>query len=431
MDKVIFTKEIRGEEDNDGIFVMLESTEQDTLMIGIQPSMVKISQKFSVASILVVLTLTDRNGVYSNIVKLDPDETFWLTFGVSVKESIRIPIKIANIDYTSTATGAAEDIQFNINFVHASWLDMLAKRRNRSWVNSTIADIVSEMFEESGFTKTDISESPTIYKSTIQPYWSNAHMMRWLQSNCIAAPHDDHFEFGCRLDGTALFTSTSDIIEKNLPKIKDGKIPTLFLGSPLRDEAAREKETAENVGIPTTLLNYGSTQPYMTSVMKGAGGAKSMHWDFATGEYKTADAKLSGMNYLQLSDWSDLKTDHEVVGLRVYGGSNIDNLNRAKSRVSRASLETIEMTVKTVIAPHLHIGDLVELLIPLNPENFKQPFSIINSGFYMITSAEHTINISTGTAETILALSRRGVDDKTLKGYVSSTSGKIFSNRKR
>lgn len=426
-DKVIFKREFNrtGGDKTDSFFVQLE-TEVESPLSSVQPVAISISEAFSFATPIITVTFNDGNGVYFNMIKLDTEHTYYLNMGGTKLKSTRIPLKIAKIQLKNMVGGKSTQVSFKITFVHTGWSELLNKRHNRGFVDKTYSEIVEEMMKESKYKS--IKTSPSKGKhSAIQPHWTNIAMLKWIQDRAVSAKFDDHFEFGCTINGDFFFSTISDMVTDQKSDIMSKNIPSLHLGSYSENEPKREKDLTENFNVPNFFTDFTSTEYYMDTAINGGGGTESMAWDFIKGEFVREEIKQSEMNSLMLSDVSSLKTIHEGSKMRVYCGNDKINASAiGKGIVSSVSTSGQQFQITTDGSINIHIGQVVELLISNDKSIYKSPYSMLHSGFFIIASVTHTVLLGdTNKFMSTISLSRSGINGKDLKGYVKTKGGKI------
>lgn len=426
-DKVIFKREFNrtGGDNPDSFFVQLE-TEVESPLSSVQPVAMSISEAFSFATPIITVTFNDGNGVYFNMIKLDTEHTYFLNMGGTKLKSTRIPLKIAKIQLKNMVGGKSTQVSFKITFVHSGWNELLNTRHNRGFANKSYSDIVKEIMSESGYKSITTAKSKGTFNA-IQPHWTNIAFLKWIQDRAISAKFDDHFEFGCNVNGDFFFSTISDMVDKQKPDIMSKNIPTLHLGSYSDSEVKREKDLTENFNVPNFFTDFNATEHYLDTAINGGGGVSAMVWDFESGKFIKEELKQSSMSLLMMSDVSSLKTVHETSNLRVYCGN--DKANAAsigKGIVSSVSTSGQQFQITTDGSININIGQVVELLILNDKSMYKSPYSVLHSGFFIIASVTHTVMLSdTNKFISTISLSRSGINGKDLKGYVKTKGGKL------
>lgn len=426
-DKVIFKREFNrtGGDKTDSFFVQLE-TEVESPLSSVQPVAMSISEAFSFATPIITVTFNDGNGVYFNMIKLDTEHTYFLNMGGSKLKSTRIPLKIAKIQLKNMVGGKSTQVSFKITFVHSGWNELLNTRHNRGFANKSYSDIVKEIMSESGYKSITTAKSKGTFNA-IQPHWTNIAFLKWIQDRAISAKFDDHFEFGCNVNGDFFFSTISDMVDKQKPDIMSENIPTLHLGSYSDSEVKREKDLTENFNVPNFFTDFNATEHYLDTAINGGGGVSAMVWDFESGKFIKEELKQSNMSLLMMSDVSSLKTVHETSNLRVYCGN--DKANAAsigKGIVSSVSTSGQQFQITTDGSININIGQVVELLILNDKSMYKSPYSVLHSGFFIIASVTHTVVLGdTNKFISTISLSRSGINGKDLKGYVKTKGGKL------
>jgi len=429
-ENIIFEQYIGQQDDPSSLYIKL-SSEEPTILAFVKPIGLYLGEAFSFASPMVSVTfdISDDYGTYASVSKLDPDTLYTLHIGNSKLESTVLPLKIAQVTNKNTNTGKTDQISFKVTFVHSGWNELINIRHNRAWVNKPYSDVVSDMITECGYSGIQVSPSRNKH-NVIQPYWSNLMLLKWVQQRAISTKYQDHYEFGCKINGEFFFKTVSDIIEENRTKAVNGQIPFLKLGGYDIDDLNRQQSNVSNYNSPTYFTDYEANEFYMDSVINGAGGVQAMYYDIMSGTFVKNTKALSNSNSLQLSDWGSIKSRNEVSNMKLHGGRNSETVNEAINKVSSVSLSTNQFSIITESALNIHIGDLVETALPnqsLVNLNLA-PFAVMYSGFYVVAGVHHFIPlIKSSGVVTKIDLARHGFDGKDLTGYVKTRLGKFVS----
>jgi hypothetical protein len=426
-EKIIFKREFNraGGDKNDSFFVQLEADTPSPLAT-VQPVAISISEAFSFATPIITVTFNDGAGTYFNMVKMETDQVYYLAMGGSKLRSTRIPLKIAKIQLKNMVGGKSSQVSFKITFVHSGWSELLNIRHNRGFTNQSYSDIVKSIASESNYKS--ISTAPSKGKfNAIQPHWTNLAFLKWIQERAVSAKFDDHFEYGCNINGDFFFSTISDMVYQQKSSIMSGDIPTLRLGSYAENEVKRSKDLTENFNVPNFFTDFNATEHYMDTAINGGGGVISMAWDFEKGQFIQEDLKQSNMSMLMMSDVSSLKTVHETSNLRVFCGNDVANSGAiGKAVVSSVSTSGQQFQITTDGSININIGQVVELIILNDKTLYKSPYSMLHSGFFIIASVTHMVVLGdTNKFTSTISLSRSGINGKDLKGYVKTKGGKL------
>lgn len=425
-DKVIFTRTFNreGGDKNDSFYIRFEG-EENSPLAAVQPIAMSISEAFSFATPIITITFNDGVGAYFNMIKMDVEYTYYLDMGGTKFKSTRIPLKIAKIQLKNLVGGKSTQVSFKVTLVHKGWSELLNVRHNRGFDEMLYSDMVKKLVDESGYKSVKIHPSKGSYNA-IQPHWTNLVMLKWIQDRAVPAKFDDHYEFGCNIDGDFFFSSMSDIVTDKKSEIMNKQIPVLNLGGYADNEMMREKDITKNYNIPNHFYDFNATEHYMDTVINGGGGVVGMHYDFKKDEFVTKPHKVSSSSSLQLSDFTSIKQAHEASMMRIYAGNDIASSNICKSFVSSVALSMNQFQIVTEGTINAHIGGVVELIIRNDKQIYKSPYSTLHSGFYVIASVSHVVTMSEGNKfNTVINLARSGINGKDLKGYVKTKSGKF------
>ncbi len=420
----IFSQFLMAGNNTDSLFVRL-GCDQDIGLRQIQPVNMEIVEMFSTVSPAVAFEFVDGNGDFVNHIKPSPSTTFFLDIGKDVINSTRIELKLSKTVMLNKRAGAAEQIAFKMFFAHKTWSEMTNIRYNRAWVGKKHSEVVDDILTTAGVTMTDISVTTSGEPVTIQPYWDNITMLSNIQSAARTA-NGGHTEFGMRINGEFIFKSTGDMIVEQRVDAIAGRLPIIRMEGQIPDETQRESEYKNNYGAPTYFAHFTGTERYMDAVRNGGGGVKAMCYDSINDTLVIRDIKYSETRTIQLSDWAAIQSIHENSGTLVNGGREYKVFDEAVNSVVDVvdSMNSFEVSIEG--SPDLHIGSMVEMIIP-TPITVDSivPSNLLYSGFYLISGVQHKITFKTSRMNTTIFLMREGFDSKDLVGYIKSITGKF------
>lgn len=94
--------------------------------------------------------------------------------------------------------------------------------------------------------------------------------------------------------------------------------------------------------------------------------------------------------------------------------------------MSEVSSSLQEVKIQTEGNSYVKIGDVVEVVIPTQPDQYTQPYNEMYSGYYVVSEIEHLFSLGGQTSfNTRMTLSRQGIDGKEHPNLTRSTVGKI------
>lgn len=420
----LFSHVLLNNGETDSLFVSLKC-ERDIGVRSIKPIRLEIHEAFSSISPTVTFTFVDGYGDLMNHNKPNPMDKYFLDFGRGVLSLSRLELRIVGVSLVTKKAGSTEQVQYQMIFSHAGWTEMTSVRRNRSWLNAKHSDVVKDIVKDIGFTRVDVPDTPSGDEYTIQPYWDNLTMLSHLRS-LAASSNGGHVEFGTTMSGEFFFKGIGDLINEQRVAAIKREIPVIRMEGQIPDEAIRAEEYEKNKGIPTYFSGVGSTEWYSEAVSSGAGGVKSVYYDYDTDTIKVKHVKYSDTNNPQLSDWAGIQKAHESSGKLVYGG----RYGRSHDVAENAVVDIVDsMNINNITTEgsiFYKIGKMVELIIPV-PPNAESivPSNIMYSGFYLISELTHIIQFNDSKFNTSITLMREGFDGKDLEGYATSKRGKF------
>jgi len=320
------------------------------------------------------------------------------------------------------ATESRNDNQiYTIDLVSYHWPDMYLTRKNKSWRDKKYSDIVKEIAEEIGYQQINVTPTKEVIPNVIQPYWTNYQMLNWIKKRCVAnqSLRTGHFDFCSTVDDGFFFMSSGDLVKSknsgiNVSEARGVKTLTMV------QKAPNSLETSLRRAIKLEV-----EQNYMPMMVQGAGGVIPSHYDYMNKKYVVGDtAKFSESAEPQLSDWAFVSEEHEIGDRRIYSHSAMDDVGLAANLNSNAvnSIQKVKALIDGV--SDIQMGEVVEVQIPLSQENSKIIFNENFSGFYTVSEKKIIVNLNTNNAQTILKLSRQGVNGAEVNTLIASSRGK-------
>lgn len=420
----IFSHVIMNNGETDSLYVALRC-DQDIGIRSIKPISLEIHENFSATSPQVILEFVDGYGDFVNHLKPSPLTRFYLDVGKNALTLSRLEMRCVSTTLSNTKAGSTEQVSFRMAFAFHEWDKLISVRYNRGWNNVRHSDVVSDIIRDIGFPSVDISPTTSVDESVVQPYWDNTTMLSYLRS-ISSTSNGGHVEFGTTTTGEFFFKSIGDMIEEQRLDAINGKLPVIRMEGQITDEVSRAEEYQKNFGYPSYFMSLSGTERYSDAVSHGGGGFISGHYDFDTDTYRTGDVRYSETNNLQMSDWASIQKGDETSRVMHYGGRYPNTPGVVRNRVVDIVDSTNTVSISTEGSFDIHIGKMVELIIPV-PPNAESivPNSLMYSGFYLVSGVMHKIVFKKSTFNTLITLMREGFDGKDMKGYVVSRRGKF------
>lgn len=419
----IFSHYVDNHNEYESLYVRL-SSEVESPIAGLQLIRMELAESFSAGSPFMSLEFTDLNGDFVNHYKPNPATKYFLDIGRGLLNSTRVELRCSKVVMLNKRPGSSEHIAFKMFFIHHGWNELINIRRSRGWYDKKHSEIVEEIARECFFNKVDVSETSTRTEFYIQPYWSNLQTIKHLRQKS-RTENGGHIEFGVKLNGDFFFKSVGDMIAEQKEKAKSKKLTTFKMQGQYLEDFNMKREYDRNNKVPTYFAHFTGEEDYVSAVVGGAGGVKAMYFDNTTGKYVEDSISFSQTDTPQLSDWSAIQSVHEGAEMRMYGGRDSDVVVKAENKVIDTvdSISRLEILIEG--STNVHIGEMVEIIIPMPNIGSILPQSIIYSGFYIVAGVKHTIDLRKSTASTTISLMRDGFDGKDLDGYAKSKQGKF------
>lgn len=419
----MFSRLVTNAATTDSLYISL-STDLDISVTAIIPQRLEIAEAFSSATPAVSFDFVDGNGDVVNLQNIPMDAVFYLDIGTSPIDANRIELRCSKMQIMNKTQNSSEQIAIRMTFVHKGWSAFQGIQHNRGWKETRYSDIVKELVTEAGYATDSISESADIPEIAIQPYMSNFGFIRYLAGKTYSE-NGGGIEFGATTDNRFIYKTTGDMIIEQYQDAIDRKLPVFRMEGQILDPIYQYQQYRDN-SAPTYFVHFAGERDYLRSILGGAGGVRAMYFDSETGQYKNEEIRYSDLEAPQMTDWSGVCASDEVMGRRVFGGRDADTITEASNRLIDNVDAIARFEISTERAADVHIGDMVEVIIPTpNAIGSNVPQNIFYSGFYLICGVTTVVNLQTSAATSTIQLMREGYDGKQLTGRVKSKYGKF------
>lgn len=421
---VIFERFFDQESRSDTFFIRL-SCEEDIETQYIQPLRVAFAESLDSMYPMMIIDFVDGSGDFFSKTKLDTEVIFNLYYGRTIEDLERTQFKIAEIQFSNGIQGTPKSSSFKVIFLHKDWEEISAVRRNRGWVNTRYSDIVNQILQNREYDEIEIEESFRVPFNVLQSNWTDEYMIEYIKDNATPRSQDGHYEYCGRLDGRFFFMSTYELIQRGIEAYKNDDMPILRMGGQ-PSEQERERYYSENKQVPIGFMDFRNNEHYADFVANGITMIETGYYDWNNRRYIRTRKKFSDLNATQLSEKSLIRDNVDFLSKKLFGGRDSNIESYANNLLSGMAITMQDITINIEGTFHLHCGDIVEVVMPSNPEEDMVPYNELYSGFYMIREVNHAMGIQ-NQAEfvTNITLSRHGIDNKEIEGYVSSRKGRF------
>lgn len=423
---VIFEREFREENAHDNLYVKLVCN-ADTELQFVTVRGITFIESLGLMVPSMIIDFVDGSGDFVNHNRLDTDATYTLYFGRTQEDCYQTSYKILDIQNANKLKGTSSNMAFKVVFGHKSWEDTVAVKKNRSWGNVYLSDVVEAIANEKGYSEVTVEPSMEIIESVIQSNRPDSQFIASLKGRAKPRSEDGHYEFCGTLDNRFFFRSTYELIQEGVRLRSLDKMPLLRLGGQ-PPKQHRDTIYADNENVPIAFLGLGLSENYMANVAEGVTSIRAGYYDWENRRYVRKDRRFSDLNSTQLSEWSLIRSNSNYVSKRVFGGRKAEVVNEAINELSQRSLNMQDIYINIEGQVKMHCGDIVEVMIPTG-EDSQVPYSELYSGFYMIRELKHSISMrSSVDFVTQVTLTRHGMDSKELSGYAKSANGRARFN---
>lgn len=366
---------------------------------------VVIEETLNTASPMLTLRFLDVAGEQLNRFFINPITEFRLSYGTKDTNNFTSYFKYSSSKTENIAAGRTDRLATNLSFISNNWEKLLKDNYSRAWNNKRISDVVGEIADECKYTK-DIEQTKGL-DTFIQPYWDNYKFIRWLSSVAINERDISGYRYGITLDNRLLFRSLN----------------SLYSQKPKKTFILMDKEITDEKNNTSHFKAFLVKNDYIYKLSGGGFGLKYMWFDFNTKEFKQGESKVSLSKSKQLSDYYVIASDHENSPNILYNGSNKFTPNMTESTVLNSSNDNQTAAISIDGDMNLHIGDIINIVIPSNNLRKNEIIDSYYSGYWIIKRISHVITWKEGKLVSNLVLTRPGVDGD-IKGLVKSSVGK-------
>lgn len=350
-----------------------------------------------------LLKLGDMNGNLFKDQVILPSYTFIFRIGKTKEDAIESRYQFSNMELIPTATNSRDSLVLNVTLITDHWDDLFKKKLSRSWASKKISDVVADVAEGLGFRTIDIEPTFGI-DNYIQPYWSNSDFMVWLSRRAVNARGIAGYQYAHLYDNSFLFKSYDGLYAVP-PKKK-------LVYSPLADR-------------DDGFMTFNVKNEYLGNVMYGATGVEYGYFDFSKKQYISSYSDVTRAHERQLSDWYFIDEKQLSPSIFLDGGRDVktDDVAEGRVLVQANTIHTADLVCHG--DPTLHIGDVVDILLPnLNRTDKQLSVNEFYSGYWLIWKIQHIIDTKSGLFSSKLFISRSGLNGVEIDGLVRTETGK-------
>lgn len=388
----------------DSYYVKLESKHNSQLRSGLITEL-SLFESLTSGSPVMSMKMLDEFGDLITHNYISPDSSYDLYLGKDLMTSKKSSFSLSKIEAENHVYGKTMDVGLDMTFISSVWPKLMKNTKSRSWTNVRYSDVVQELAEEVGFEDYDIETTNGVV-NVIQPDWTNLQLLGWLRKQAVNSDNIPGYEFGSRLDGKMFFKTYNKLYETK----------------PIRDLILAD----ETVDTQKTFGNMNMKQDYAAVLSKGGFGLNSSYFDWENKKYVTEKKRISDSEQSQVADWWFISEAHEDGEKRFYGGRDTNTPQVAENKIADVanSVQSLEITISGDI--DLHVGDVINLIIPTDSESSNKHINDWYSGYWMIGKLAHNITFENNVFSTYLTLIRSGINGIDVNGLVKSKAGKVI-----
>ncbi len=387
-------------------YISLE-TESETEVLKSNVESINLIETLGSLSPIMVLRFQDFMGDIVTTTTVYPDGVYNLNIGKTMEDLEQFSFSVSKNKFQNLNRSYLESIGCALYFISDKWPLLFKNKFNRGWKQQKISYIVNQIVSEIGFEGIDIEATEGKFNH-IQPNWTNLQFIDWLSKQAFSTNGVAGYEYGATLNNNFFFKSFNELLNQEPKK-------EIILGQ-LFDEKSQEFSQATDLAIE---------QNYAEIMREGGGGYRYQYFDWFNKENISESLRISETSQRQLSDWYYIAESHEDAANFKMLSRDLNASRAIEHRITHltTSIQKVEVKIEGDIT--IHIGDVVNLVIP--SARFKtDPFNEFYSGYYLVSEVEHRLESLNKERkfDTVLKLTRQGVDNTDLQGFVESGKGK-------
>ena len=383
---------------------------------------VNIEEKFGKGYVECDISLRDKAGAVLNSKPIQGNYNFFLWIGKSRENYREYTLKLNKVKFDNMSLGEMDDFRITLKLISSYWEDMISKRSVKAWRNSTCSDVVQNILDEVGIQDSFVEQTTKQKERLVFPYFTNHEILDYIKHDFKPETNDSFYICGPTHDGF-IFSSFDKLIDKPLEGIfeREPQDPRRFrVSGDIISEFENKKDDALKV------QDFRVIHPFVETMRSGASGIQSGFYSFIGDTYQTFSKTFADSDERQLSDWSFIPSDQVSADHFVFDERSQSNEDDVVKELSRKNNNMQNVIIAITGTTDIHIGELVDVLIPINPLYFEDlKYNEFYNGKYIVTGRKTVIDMQTSFARTVFSLSRQGINGIALDGLEDSSTGKV------
>lgn len=375
----------------------------------------KLSQ-FNVSSIVLtesMMSLTpsmnvkfvDHHGTLMTSNPITPKDKFTLYYGKTEEDSLSCTFRYSSINIEPLSGMKQEEYLFSADMVLPEWKDMFISTYSRSWSDIKCSEVIENITESFGYSYRYIE--PTINtQNMIQPDWTNKNFIKWLSKNSENESGIGGYVYYATLENEFYFRTIEDIITNSEPR-----------------KIEHQLKTADQLGF-----NYSKfTNNYMNQSDTGLLGTSATHFDYSKKEFITKEISISDIKQVQMAESTMVHEDDSSPSYNYYGGRDIRTNKVVENDMTSSLNSMVQSEIIVQGRNDIHVGDVIELVIPVSREMQKLSNSVINqmySGYWIVWKVSNIFDIKNEKYITKIFMMSDGVNNMDSPEFIETSKGK-------
>lgn len=369
-------------------------------------STITIEEHAGLASTVLTVNMIDGIGNFLGQLNINHNTDFNLIFGKDDINVNTIKYRLASQQLENGHAGKSMSILTSLSFISNNWSDFILTNKSNSWINKKYSDIVIELIEKNSLIP-DVEPTKGSF-TVIQPYWSDFKLLQWIVMHAVNNKENGDYFFGTTLDNKFIFRSMDDIFS-NRP------ICTFVLSDVDKKDDDDDKQYFRAFLVKND---------YAKNSKSSISGIDSTYYDFLTGSFVTETINIDQLQQRQINDYVGIDPSHTNSHNQMYGGLDVNSSLMHKNEMLFNMNRMLRMTISIDGNFDMHIGSLVNIVIPANLAHIETVFEEYYSGYWCIEHISHIFNLKEGVVITNLTLIRSGINSSQNQSYSKTTRGK-------
>lgn len=401
-------------------FVRLTAESSSEITLGaFKPISLIIEEGFGKTVVDCKIVLEDLVGTFVNVKPVEGSFIFNLYIGRSPESTVNYKMRLKAVRNENMQLGESAGYRVELHLTSSHWQSTTHDIQFKSWRNVPYSQAVTDMINDSGLVPIFVSPTEGSKRHIMNPNWTRKQMIDWIRERCKGTNGDTFFTYAALPNNMFFYSTFSDLIKGNINNTIDFEPldPREFVvsGEGINGGDSRRR-----------LYDFKVESNYVQELRSGASGVSYGYYDYDTRSYVKGSHTFSESQEAQLSDWAMISEDQETVGTFHFGHRNKEETEQiAKAKVSLEINKIHDVITSTMGYCDVQVGELVDVLIPINPEFLDTKFNEFFSGKYVVSYKRTYCNLESSMANTVFRMTRQGINSPNVNTLAQSQRGKV------